>query len=193
MNKEEFMKLIQKIVEKSNKLKNKYTDELDTPVNYCCIFTQNDKEFEELVLLANQIWDILEETKTWPLFRLNEEIETVAWKLKLLKIRKYDDEHRDLWDADFTINDFKNFKEKYLWKQWFSLIKRPELEMVELMEKWYEVRVYFSFPTLLRKYWISVFDEFEIEEFSQEEIDSFSKDFMKKTKKNMKKLDKLLP
>ena len=154
MNITEFIKFIQDIVEKSNTLKNKYTDEINAPVNYCCIFSQSTIEFENLVLLASKIWTILEETTTGPIFKI-EPIKTKSWELKILKIRKHDKEHPEIWDADFTVSNYPSFKDKYLEKKEFTLIERQWFEMIELMEKDAPVRCYFSFPTLLEKYKIS--------------------------------------
>lgn len=151
MNQKEFIDLIHEIVRKSNELKNKYTNEINAPINYCCIFSKNDKHFEELIKLSNNIWKVLEQTKTWPLYII-QSIDTIAWELKLLKIRKYDDEHPELWDADFTIENYIEFKKEVITKKEFKIINKNKFEMIELKEDWADVRTYFSFPTLLDIY-----------------------------------------
>ena len=148
MNVNDVYEIIKNIVEKSNKLKNKYTDEINAKVNYACIFCKNDDEFDNYIkLLKNDNNNIIEDTYSGPLFRLND-LETVSGTLKLLKIRRYDDEHLDLGDADFTVSNYEEFKNKYLDKSNFKLISKEGYEMIELMEEKNEVRAYFSNPPL---------------------------------------------
>ncbi len=136
--------LVKNIVEKSNYLKNKYTDEIKAKVNYACIFCKNDDDFNNYIeLLKNDNNDIIEDTYSGPLFRLKD-IETVAGTLKLLKVRRYDDKHLDLGDADFTVCNYEEFKNKYENKQNFKLISGEGYEMIELMEEGNDVRAYFS-------------------------------------------------
>ena len=144
MNINDVYNLVKNIVSKSNDLKNKYTDEINAKVNYACIFCKNDEEFNNYVeLLKKDNNYIIEDTYSGPLFRLHD-LETVSGFLKLLKIRKYDDKHLDLGDADFTVSNYEEFKSKYINKPNFKLIRRNEYEMIELMEEKNEVRAYFS-------------------------------------------------
>ena len=139
--------LVKEIVKKSNDLKNKYTNEVNARVNYACIFCKNDDDFnnyiEELKKDGNSI---LEDTYSGPLFKIN--VDTVAGNLKLLKIRRHDDDHLDLGDADFTVKNYIDFKSEYASKPNFKLINGKNYEMIELMEKGYDVRTYFSNPPL---------------------------------------------
>ena len=144
MNINDVYNLVKNIVSKSNDLKNKYTDEINAKVNYACIFCKNDEEFNNYVeLLKKDNNYIIEDTYSGPLFRLHD-LETVSGFLKLLKIRKYDDKHLDLGDADFTVSNYEEIKSKYINKPNFKLIRRNEYEMIELMEEKNEVRAYFS-------------------------------------------------
>lgn len=144
MNINDVYNLVKNIVSKSNDLKNKYTDEINAKVNYACIFCKNDEEFNNYVeLLKKDNNYIIEDTYSGPLFRLHD-LETVSGSLKLLKIRKYDDKHLDLGDADFTVSNYEEFKSKYINKPNFKLIRRNEYEMIELIEEKNEVRAYFS-------------------------------------------------
>ena len=148
MNINDVYDLVNDIVKKSNDLKNKYTDEISAKVNYACIFCKNDEEFNNYTeMLKNDNNDIIEDTYSGPLFRLKD-IETVAGLLKLLKIRRYDDKHLELGDADFTVSDYEEFKNKYIDKSNFKLISGEGYEMIELMEEKNEVRAYFSNPPL---------------------------------------------
>lgn len=147
MTENDLKNLIIGIVEKATVLKNKYTDEVSAPVNYACVFSHSDDEFEILLETARQIGNIIKETPTGPLFQI-ESLETVAGQLKLLKIRKPDETRQERGDADFTVEKYKEFKEKYLDYDNFKLIEREEFEMIELMDSDFDVRVYFSNPPL---------------------------------------------
>ncbi|MDD3284930.1 MAG: hypothetical protein PHZ07_05035 [Patescibacteria group bacterium] len=138
--------IIQNVIKDAELLKDKYTDLKNIPVNYVCIFCQSEKEEIDFLAEACKIGEIIKETSTGPIFKIS--IDTVAGKLQLLKIRKPDIERPERGDADFTVSDYKPFKEKYLEKPGFSLIKRENFEMIELYEKGNNVRVYFSFPPL---------------------------------------------
>jgi hypothetical protein len=74
-------------------------------------------------------------------------IETVAGKLRLLKIRTPDITRVERGDADFTINEYDKFKRAFLNKKGFKFIQRENFEMIELMDDKYDVRAYFSNPT----------------------------------------------
>lgn len=147
MEPEELKKLVQKIVEESNKLKNKYTSEKDAQVNYACIFCQDENQYQELTKLCENIGNIVEETPTGLIFQIPT-LGTIAGKLKLLKIRKPDKTRKELGDADFTISNFAEFKKKYLPNKKFKLIIRENFEMIELTDKQFKVRTYFSNPPL---------------------------------------------
>lgn len=138
--------LIQNIVKNAEILKDKYTDKKNIPVNYVCIFCQSNEEEIDFLEYASKIGEIIKETSTGPIFKVS--IITSAGKLQLLKIRKPDIARPERGDADFTVSDYQSFKEKYLKKPGFSLIKRENFEMIELYEKGNNVRVYFSFPPL---------------------------------------------
>lgn len=144
---EEFKRFIQGIVEESTTLKNKHTDETNAVVNYACIFCQSEQEFKEYNNLAKEFGEIVKETSTGPLFKISP-LDTISGKLQLLKIRSPDETRTEKGDADFTVSDYNSFKEKYLQKEGFSLIKREEFEMIELVDSKFDVRTYFSNPPL---------------------------------------------
>ena len=131
------------IVEQAKNLKNKYTDELSAPVNYACIFCQND---DELIMFGNLIQTFgtrVKDTPTGILYKITP-LMTPAGNLHLVKIRIPDPTRIELGDADFTVNDYLNFKKEVSDKPNFKVIKRPDLEMIELTEDGSKVRVYFS-------------------------------------------------
>ncbi|MBI4162332.1 MAG: hypothetical protein HY513_01505 [Candidatus Aenigmarchaeota archaeon] len=148
MKTEDLKIIIQEIVKQATDLKNKHIDNKNTPVNYACIFSQNKKEYSELIEAARKIGSIIEETPTGLLFHISP-LKTVSGILKLLKIRIPDTTRPERGDADFTISNFTYFKKKHLSKDGFKLIKkREDFEMLELMDSMFDVRVYFSSPPL---------------------------------------------
>ena len=71
-----------------------------------------------------------------------------AGNRRLVKIRKPDPKRTERGDADFTVTDYLIFKKKYLSKPGFRIIKRPEMEMIELTDPSFNVLAYFSNPPL---------------------------------------------
>ncbi len=97
----------------------------------------------------------MRDTSTGPLFKIAP-LQTVAGPLQLLKIRKPDPTRTERGDADFTVSDYPTFKAKYLQRPGFRLIERPEMEMVELVDLTFNVRAYFSNPTLMKQLEINI-------------------------------------
>ena len=140
--------LVKEIVRKSNDLKNKYTSEIDAKVNYACIFCKNDDEYNSYIkYLEDDGNQIIDNTYSGPLFRIKD-LDTCSGTLKLLKIRKYDEKHLDLGDADFTVDDYSSFKNKYMNNDNFNVMDKDEYQMLELIEEGNDVRAYFSNPPL---------------------------------------------
>lgn len=144
---EEFKKHIQEIIAEAQRLCAAKTHESATPVNYACIFSQSIGEYQESVGLACRLGAVVQDTKMGPVFHITP-IATAAGDLELLKIRRPDPKREEMGDADFTLSDYESFKKKYLGKPGFSLIKRPDMEMIELMDSSYNAIAYFSHPTL---------------------------------------------
>jgi hypothetical protein len=133
------------IVEQAKKLKNLHTSEKNAPVNYACIFCQNEQEYEQFYTAASEMGKVIKETPSGELFHIRP-IDTVAGKLQLVKIRKPDPTRPERGDADFTVADYETFKKAHLGKDGFKLIgNRPDIiEMIELMDPSFDVRAYFS-------------------------------------------------
>ncbi len=152
MTKEELQKLVQDVVGQVCELKNKHTDQTDAPVHYCCIFSQNGDEFDALISAVNSMGgNVLQETPTGPLFHI-QPIETVSGQLRILKIRKPDPTRPERGDADFAVENYPGFKEKYLREPGFKLIERETFEMIEIMDPTFNVRAYFSNPPVEEQY-----------------------------------------
>jgi hypothetical protein len=121
MNINELRQFVKEIVKKANDLKNKHTSEEKAPVNYACIFCQTEEQYNELKELVKTMGKIIKQTPTGPLFRIPQ-LDTVAGKLQLLKIRRPDITRTELGDADFTVSDYSEFKKKYLSQKGFQLL-----------------------------------------------------------------------
>lgn len=139
--------LIQTIVKDARKLSVAHTNEPDAPVNYACIFAQNDNEFNEIIAAARQLGSVVHDTAMGPVFHIAP-IPTDAGQLTLLKIRRPDPKRQERGDADFTVADYETFKKTYLGKPGWGLISRPEMEMLELIDPSFNVLAYYSHPTL---------------------------------------------
>jgi hypothetical protein len=139
--------LTQAIVADARRLNAAHTDEVDAPVNYACIFSHSLAEYEELVSAAQQLGERADDTATGPLF-LIPGLATDAGLLQVLKVRKPDPNRRERGDADFTVSDYQSFKTKYLDRPGFGLIKRTQMEMIELIDPAFNVLAYYSHPTI---------------------------------------------
>lgn len=144
---DELKTLVQDIVADSLRLSRAHTSEQKTPVNYACIFTHSTSEYEEMVKVARQLGSVAQETPTGPVFHIAP-LSTVAGTLRLLKIRRPDPKRPERGDADFTVTDYDSFKNTHLGRPGFSLIKRTDMEMIELVDPSYDVIAYYSHPTL---------------------------------------------
>lgn len=131
------------IVNKANDLKNKYTDEIKANVSYAAIFCQSTDEYNKYIeLLKEDNNEIIQDTYSGPVFNIKG-LNTNAGTLKLLKVRRYDENHPDMGDADFKVSNYDNFKTRYINNPNFKLIEGDGFEMLELMDKDSNVRAYF--------------------------------------------------
>ncbi len=147
MDTDTLKQLVRNIVSQASALKDKYTTELNAPVNYACIFAQSDGEYKELTEAVQAIGQVVKQTDSGLLYHIAD-LKTVAGILRILKIRIPDPTRPERGDADFTVSDYSSFKKEYLSRPGFKLITRPDMEMIELMEQNCTVRVYFSYPTV---------------------------------------------
>jgi hypothetical protein len=143
MDQEEFNRIISYIVEQGVDLKNKYVQEKNLDIDYICIFAQSEGEYKKLLERASFTGEIVQETKTGPVFKFYKNPETIAGKPKVLKIRIPDKTRPQKGDVDFNTN-YLEFKNKYSNQRKFSLIEREVFEMIELRDDKYDVLVYFS-------------------------------------------------
>ena len=147
MNTQDLIKLVQDIVRDATALKDELTDEKFAPVNYAAIFSQNEASYEELLLVSGKLGKVIEHTPTGDLFEV-EPIDTVSGKLRLLKVRNPDMTRKENGDADFTVENYADFKDACSANPGFNLIERDAYEMIELTKPGSKVRAYFSNPPL---------------------------------------------
>ncbi len=139
----DLVKTVQNIVIKSIDLKNKYTDVLKAPVDYACIFCQNDIEYEVFTKEVKELGKIVQDTPTGFTYLLDNPLVTKAGSLRLVKIRKPDPIRLERGDADFN-TDYPEFKQKYLNHPNFELVQRDTFEMLRLSDSSGEVMACFS-------------------------------------------------
>lgn len=147
MNISDFNNYIVNIVYLADILKKRYVTDY-APVNYACIFCQTEYEYTLFNDFAWRMGKVVQDTPTGQLFQIPK-LSTIVGTLQLLKIQKPDPSRTEKWDADFTLMNYNQFKVGNLWKNGFSFIQRETLERIELKEKNYPVRVYFSNPPLI--------------------------------------------
>lgn len=147
MTTEELRSLARRIVEEARRLSAAHTDQGSAPVNYVCVFTKDQAEYDELVGLGTQLGPVVQDTKMGPVFHIHP-IPTTAGRLNLLKIRRPDPNRPERGDADFTVRDYRSFKATHLGKPGFSLIERADMEMIELIDPAFDVLAYYSNPPL---------------------------------------------
>ena len=143
-----FKQLIQNIVQRGTELKNKHTTDTNAVVNYSCIFTHSDQEYQLLDTEAQSLGSEVKNTEMGKVYLLHEAIETVAGPLRIVKVRKPDPKRPEQGDADFTLADYQAFKKAHLHESGYKLITRPDMEMIELADPQFDVLAYFSHPTL---------------------------------------------
>jgi len=135
--------IIQYIVDQGVQSYEKNTDEHDLAIDFVDIFAKDETDFEKLTKIAESISTVIDKTKTGDIRKLNNPVETKAGKLRLMKIRVPDKSKPYRGAPDFKIKSYENFKNKYLNQDKFSLIVRPDYEMIELKDDDFDVLVYF--------------------------------------------------
>ena len=81
------IKTVTYIVNRSTELKNKFTDELLAPVEFVCIFCQNEKEYKQFTSSVEILGKIVETTQSGFTYLLDKPINTISGSLRLVKIR----------------------------------------------------------------------------------------------------------
>jgi len=131
------------IVSRSTELKNKFTNTSVAPVEFACIFCQNEEEYKQFTNSIQTLGKVVERTQSGFTYLLETPIETVAGPLRLVKIRKPDPQRPERGDADFN-TDYSDFKKTYQGKSGFELIKRGTFEMLRFFHPAFDVMACFS-------------------------------------------------
>lgn len=140
---EKLISTITYIVNRSEDLKNKFTDATSAPVEFACIFCQNEEEYKQFTSSIEMVGKIAETTQTGFTYLLNEPIDTTAGPLRLVKIRIPDTKFSQIGDVDFN-TDYDKFKDKYQNHPKFTLVKRDTFEMLRLSDSSSDVMACFS-------------------------------------------------
>lgn len=131
------------IVDRSTELKNKFTNASTAPVEFACIFCQNEKEYRMFTNSIQTLRKIVQNTQSGFTYLLDKPIKTVAGPLRLVKIRKPDTQRRERGDADFN-TEYRKLKKRYQGNHRFELIKRDTFEMFRLSDPKFDVMACFS-------------------------------------------------
>lgn len=134
---------IKYIVSRSVGLRDKFTDASLAPVEFACIFCQNEDEYNKFTNEIEKFGKIVEKTPSGFTHLLGKPIETAAGPLLLVKIRKPDIKRPERGDADFS-TDYTKLKKKYQNNSNFELVKRDTFEMLRLSYRNFDVMACFS-------------------------------------------------
>ena len=140
---EKITEIVNYIVGHSSELKNKFTNAHSAPVEFACVFCQNEEEYKLFTHWIEALGKVVERTQSGFTYFLDKPIGTVAGPLRLVKIRKSEIQRPERGDADFN-TDYKNFKKRYQENGMFELIKRGTFEMLRLSNPNFDVMTCFS-------------------------------------------------
>lgn len=147
--------IIEYIVPKTLELNHKYIPDEELRISYSAIFCQSDEEYKRLTAEATRLGEVVDNTSTGLLYKIQKPLKTPAGPLWLIKIRKADPTRPQRGDADFTLKNHKAFKGKHANDpDHFKIIPRDEFEMIELRDSHFDVLSYFSNPPLNEQFGI---------------------------------------
>ncbi|MEX0616739.1 MAG: hypothetical protein WD231_02935 [Candidatus Woykebacteria bacterium] len=139
----DLISIVNYIVDKGVLMKNKYTNASDSPIEFACVFCQDEEEYKKLTKEVASLGKVVQDTHTGFTYLLNQPFNTKAGPLSLVKIRKPDPLRKERGDTDFN-TDYPEFKKKYANKPDFELLKREDFEMLRLSAPNHDVMVCFS-------------------------------------------------
>ena len=139
----DLISIINYLVDNTVRMKNEFTDAVDAPIEFACIFCQSNEEYKRFTVEIQKLGKIVQDTSTGFTYHLDKPLETKAGILNLVKIRKPDPQRKERGDTDFNTH-YQRFKEKYENKPRFELVRREEFEMLRLSDPSYSVMVCFS-------------------------------------------------
>ncbi len=149
MNNSELGKIVNYIIEQGLSAISDNAGEQKAVIDYVAIFSRDNNEFSDLESVAKTMGQEVDRgtAKTGKTFLLNEPLNTPAGMLTLMKIRKPDATRPQRGAPDFKIENYPQFKSKYLQSSGnFTLMIRKDYEMIEI--KGVDVLVYIPSETL---------------------------------------------
>lgn len=153
MDKQDLLDSIQYIAGNNIKLKDKYIPE-NLQIDYLTVFSHSEDEFSEMKEVAQELGEVIDDNNG-PIYKLFEPINIPTGQLDFFRVRHPDQERPQKGCGDFKIENYEEFKNKYLrFNENITLIKRPKYEMAEIKDKEFDVLVYFPnirFSEELRK------------------------------------------
>lgn len=107
-----------------------------TSIDFLDIFPKSEEHKKLLDFEALSLGYIIEETSRGNFYVFNKPKETKFGKLKIIKIRKYD-ESRLQWLAapDFNVLDYNEFKSNYITDDRFTYVEKPTYNGLEFKTK----------------------------------------------------------
>lgn len=137
------LEIVNQIIEDADKALDGIDEEL--VLDFVDIFPVSKEERKELTSEIQNIGKEISRTETGEIYLLNEPIKTKFGQPRLVKIRIYDENKKQRGAPDFKV-DYEQFKKKYLGRESFHFIERPDYEMIELSSD--NVLIYFPNETL---------------------------------------------
>jgi hypothetical protein len=142
MNKEELIEKIKDIQKGITKVKDKYISEKNLILDYITIFSHSKEEYDELTKTAKEIGEKIDEHNGF-VFKLKNYIRFNNGILKIFRIRKPDINRPQKGCGDFKVDNYKNFKRKYLKIKNFLLFKGEGFEFLGIHDLSEDYLVYF--------------------------------------------------
>lgn len=98
----------------------------DTNLEFISVFAQNAAEYESYQEELLSIGTLFVESSTGVFISLNRPLSTSLGGISVIKVRKPSEERKDLGNANYFVNDFQSFLNKYSKTDYFSVSSDSE-------------------------------------------------------------------
>lgn len=98
----------------------------DTNLEFISVFAQNAEEYERYLEELLNIGTLFDESTTGVFISLERPLSTSLGGISVIKVRKPNEERRDLGNANYFVNDFQSFLNKYSKTDYFSVSSDSE-------------------------------------------------------------------
>ncbi len=98
----------------------------DTNLEFISVFAQNAEEYERYLEELLNIGNLFDESSTGVFISLERPLSTSLGGISVIKVRKPNEERRDLGNANYYVNDFQSFLNKYSKTDYFSVSSDSE-------------------------------------------------------------------